>query len=99
MRLKTMLAAAAMLTVLAGVNLPAKAAEKGNVQLQSAGPLAFGPQGVLLVGDPKAAAIYAIETGDDSGSAAGVEINVEDLTAALKSALKANRANLATCRA
>lgn len=90
-----MVASAAMLAVFAGMNLTAQAAEKGNVQLQSAGPLAFGPQGVLLVGDPKAAAVYAIETGDDSGSAAGVEINVDDLTAALKSALKANKANIA----
>lgn len=94
MRLKTMLAAAAMLTVLAGLNLPANAAEKGNVQLQSAGPLAFGPQGTLLVGDPKAAAVYAIETGDDSGSAEGVEINIGDLSAHITKALGGKKATI-----
>jgi hypothetical protein len=34
------------------------------VTLKSAGPIAFAPEGVLLVGDPAAAAIYAIDTGD-----------------------------------
>jgi hypothetical protein len=32
--------------------------------LQSAGALAFGPDGVLFVGDTSGAALYAIETGD-----------------------------------
>jgi len=95
MRLKIMLATAAMLAVVVGMNVTACAAEKGTVTLKSAGPLAFAPQGVLLVGDPKAATVYAIETGDTSGSAADVKINVENLTAAIKSALKANSANIA----
>jgi hypothetical protein len=38
--------------------------KSGSVELKSAGPLAFGPQGILFVGDPQAAAIYAIDTGD-----------------------------------
>jgi len=37
---------------------------KGAVELQSIGPLTFGPEGVLFVGDPEGAAIYAIATGD-----------------------------------
>ncbi len=94
MRFKTMLATAAMLAVVVGMNVAANAAEKGNVTLQSAGPLAFGPQGVLLVGDPKAATVYAIETGDTSGSAADVSINVEDLKGAIKGALKANEVTI-----
>jgi hypothetical protein len=94
MRLKTMLAAVAMLAVLVGMNSPAQA-EKGNIQLQSAGPLTFGPQGTLLVGDPKAAAIYAIETGDDSGSADGVEINIGDLSAHIMKALNGQKATIA----
>lgn len=36
----------------------------GKLQLQSAGPLAFGPNGVLFVGDSVQAAVVAIETGD-----------------------------------
>lgn len=43
-------------------------AATGSVDLQSAGPLAFSPDGVLFVADPKQAAIVAIETNDLSGS-------------------------------
>ena len=39
--------------------------KSGTPELKSAGPLAFGPQGILFVGDPAAASIYAIDTGDN----------------------------------
>ena len=38
--------------------------KSGTVDLKSAGPLAFGPNGILLIGDPLGAAIYAVDTGD-----------------------------------
>ena len=31
--------------------------EKGTPQIQSAGPMTFGPNGILFVGDPKAATV------------------------------------------
>jgi hypothetical protein len=37
---------------------------EGAVTLKSAGPLAFGPEGILFVADTKAAAVVAIATGD-----------------------------------
>jgi hypothetical protein len=37
---------------------------EGKVDLKSAGPLSFGPEGILFVGDTKAAAVVAIATGD-----------------------------------
>jgi hypothetical protein len=37
---------------------------KGTPELKSAGPLAFGPDGILFVGDTHAATIFAIATGD-----------------------------------
>jgi hypothetical protein len=37
---------------------------EGAVNLKSAGPLAFGPEGILFVADTQAAAIVAIATGD-----------------------------------
>jgi len=40
----------------------------GTVELKSAGPLAFGPDGILFIGDPQAAAIYAVDTGDTKPS-------------------------------
>jgi len=50
----------------------------GAVELKSAGPLAFGPQGILFVGDPQAATIYAIDTGDRAGPGKG-QPNVEGI--------------------
>jgi len=47
---------------------PAGSLTKGSVTLKSAGPLAFGPAGILFVGDPEAAVIYAIDTGDKTAS-------------------------------
>lgn len=38
----------------------------GDPGIQSASALAFGPEGVLFVGDPLSAAVFAIETGDSS---------------------------------
>src|SRR5262245_61363541 len=37
---------------------------QGTADLKSAGPLAFGPNGVLFIGDPQASAVFAIDTGD-----------------------------------
>ncbi len=34
----------------------------GRAELQSAGPLAFGPEGILFVGDSMGAAIFALAT-------------------------------------
>ena len=72
--------------VLAGCLLPATHAAKasamkeGDVSLKSAGPIAFGPEGVLLVADTKAAAIVAIDTGEKpSRAAAGKPLKVEGI--------------------
>jgi hypothetical protein len=68
--LKRLCAAAALAVLLAAGPTRADEADlaagltKGTVELKSAGPLAFGPQGILFVGDPQAAAVYAIDTGD-----------------------------------
>lgn len=57
------------------INLPA-----GKVQLTSAGPLAFGPSGILFVGDSMGARIVAIDT-QDTKAANGGAINVEGVDA------------------
>jgi hypothetical protein len=47
----------------------------GKAQLQSAGPLAFGPDGILFVGDSVGASIVALDTDDRTpGSAAKFDI-------------------------
>jgi DNA gyrase/topoisomerase IV subunit A len=45
--------------------------KQGTPDLKSIGPLGFGPDGVLFVGDPQGAAIFAIDTGDRTPSPAG----------------------------
>lgn len=48
----------------------------GKVQIMSAGPLAFGPDGVLFVGDSVGGAIVAIDT-QDRKAASAAKINVQ----------------------
>lgn len=57
----------------------------GTPDLKSAGPLAFGPEGILFVSDPQGAAIFAIDTGDRGGQLA--EVNVEGINGKIASAL------------
>ena len=48
---------------------------KGNVELSSAGPLAFGPPGILFVADPLDASVYAIDTKERKGDPASVTVD------------------------
>src|SRR5687768_1204644 len=57
---------------------PTDGFKKGSPELKSAGPLTFGPEGILFIGDPKGATIVAIETSDKTATSAG-EINVSDI--------------------
>jgi hypothetical protein len=53
--------------------------EVGTVELGSAGPIAFGPGGILFVADNAAAKVYAVDIAD-SGPAAGVDpLDVSDV--------------------
>lgn len=50
----------------------------GKAELKSAGVLAFGPDGILFVGDPMGAAIFALETGDRVSASSG-PINLKEV--------------------
>jgi hypothetical protein len=50
----------------------------GKVQLMSAGALAFGPEGILFVGDSVGGAVVAIDTGDRKAASAA-KINVQGI--------------------
>ncbi|MFK7770405.1 MAG: hypothetical protein AB8B55_24560 [Mariniblastus sp.] len=67
---------------------------KEEIKLTSAGPIAFGPKGLLLVSDPMEATIFAIETGDTEGSTDGVTIAVEDIRAKIASMMGATAKEL-----
>jgi hypothetical protein len=49
--------------------------------------LAFAPEGILLVSDPMAATIYAVETGDTSGNPSSAKLDVDDLSGKIASLL------------
>ncbi len=53
--------------------------KEGHPEVKSVGALAFGPDGILFVGDTKAATIFAFETGDTKGDRANVRIQLEGL--------------------
>ncbi|MFI5460862.1 MAG: hypothetical protein ACHRXM_36085, partial [Isosphaerales bacterium] len=58
---------------------PTTSLKKGTPDLKSAGPLAFGPDGILFVGDTKGAALFAIDTGDRALVADKRPVNVKDV--------------------
>jgi len=59
--------------------------KRGTPEIKSAGPLAFGPEGVLFVGDPQAAMLFAIDTGDrkEGGKDLPKVANVDEKIASL----------------
>ena len=60
-----------------------------DLKLKSAGPIAFGTDGLLLVSDPMEAVVYAIETGDTKGSTEGVTVELEDVRSKVASMMGA----------
>lgn len=78
--LKSLAITAAALSALA---TPAAAAnwtadfKTGKAEFKSISQLAFGPEGILFVADPKAAAIVAIATGDTKATATAQPLKIE----------------------
>ena len=54
----------ALLATTAHAADPPAGMTKGTPELKSAGALAFGPNGLLFIGDTKGGSIFAVETGD-----------------------------------
>lgn len=61
--------------------------KSGTPDLKSAGTLAFGPDGIIFVGDQKGAAVFAIDTGDAKGKASGVSLDVAGVSDRVAEAL------------
>ena len=76
MKLTTAILLAASLASAATLSDSLKAGKAG---LQSAGPITFGPEGILFVGDTKGAAIFAFDTGDRQPSKAAAPVDLEGL--------------------
>lgn len=58
----------------------------GKVDVKSAGPLAFGPDGVLFIGDSLGAKVVAIDTGDTKAGAPA-SVSVQGIDAKIAAAL------------
>jgi hypothetical protein len=82
MHLPSFRLALAALVVVALCVAPLSAADglkKGTPDIKSAGPLAFAPEGILLVGDAAGAAIFAIDTGDKTPAKETGDLKVEKI--------------------
>ena len=79
------LAVAVCLTIALGLTLtagsPAVELTGGKVGLKSAGALAFGPNGILFVGDSVGGTLVAIDTEDTKAPGSAVKINVNGVDA------------------
>jgi hypothetical protein len=81
-RFRTIASALAGLCVTAVAALgaePTGSLKKGTPDVKSAGSLAFGPDGILFVGDTKGAALFAIDTADRGPAAEKRPVNVKDV--------------------
>jgi hypothetical protein len=79
-----------MVALAAGASLAADQADslkKGTPDMKSIGPLAFGPDGILFIGDSAGAAIFAIDTGDRSPSPGSGPITIPGIDAQIAALL------------
>src|SRR5689334_21852731 len=63
----------------------------GKADIKFAGALAFGPDGVLFVGDSLGSAIYALDTQDRIPARGAIEIDVKNLDGKIAAMLGASR--------
>ncbi|HVV98808.1 MAG TPA: hypothetical protein VHB77_00625 [Planctomycetaceae bacterium] len=92
---RSILTASLALGLMAGVARAAEGLDKsGKPELKSAGPLAFGPDGVLFIGDPQGAAVVAI--GVEAGTPANPrgDLKVEGIDGQLAGLLGTKAADI-----
>ena len=63
----------------------------GTVALQSAGPLAFGPDGTLFLADSRGASIYALDVGDTGRYNDTAKVEIADINGKIATALGTTR--------
>lgn len=66
---------------------PRDSLKKGNVELQSISALAFGPEGILFIGDARGAAIVAVDTQDHTAATSADRPKVESIDEKIASLL------------
>lgn len=68
--------------------------KQGTPAMKSAGPLAFGKNGVLFVGDTKSATIFAIDTKDREGNPNDVELKLDNVEKQIADAFEAEKVSI-----
>lgn len=63
----------------------------GSPAIKSVGPLAFGPEGVLFIGDNVGASIFAVDVADTAGSGQAASLDLENLDGSLAGYLGCGR--------
>ena len=61
--------------------------KSGAPDLKMAGPITFGPDGILFIGDPVSAAVFAIDTGDRKAGGSPAKVEVEAVNEKIASLL------------
>ncbi|MCE9566765.1 MAG: hypothetical protein K8U57_32570 [Planctomycetes bacterium] len=84
--MRTKLLAIAAVLVATSVGRAEGGLTKGTPELKSATALAFGPKGILFVGDPAGATVFAIDTGD-AKAGGDKPVNVEKIDGKVAAAL------------
>jgi hypothetical protein len=84
------LAGICLCAAMASAAEPTASLKQGKPDLKSAGPLAFGPEGILFVGDTKGAALFAIDTGDRAQAAEKRPVQLKDVAGKVAAMLGTN---------
>lgn len=58
---------------------PTAGLKRGTPDVKSAGPLGFGPDGILFIGDTQGAALFAIDTGDRAAALDKKAVELKDV--------------------
>src|SRR5580704_13236833 len=70
--------------------------ESGRVSLRSAGPITFGPAGILFLADNAAVTVFAIDVADPGPAGGSEPFDLEDVDARVGSFLGCEPAELIT---
>ncbi len=82
-----LVSAALLLTATAQAGDLTDSLQPGSPELKSAGPLAFGPEGILFIADTQGAAIFAVDTGDRTPSSSAGSLAVKGIDSKIASLL------------
>src|SRR3954469_23918389 len=84
---RSMLSAALVAACAVAFAAPAGLDQTGKPDLKSAGALAFGPKGVLFVGDPQGAQVFAVDVGTAPANPIGPNFKLEGADAKIAALL------------